>query len=95
MDREAWQATVHRVAKNWTRLSDFTFTFPGSSAGNGLVSLKRTLHGSPSARFLILLLYAAVTNKNQVCSMGALGHRRSHFELETLTAPSLTTFPAT
>ena len=27
--------------------------------------------------------------------MGALGHRRSHFELETLTAPSLTTFPAT
>ena len=22
MDREAWRATVHRVAKNWTRLSD-------------------------------------------------------------------------
>ena len=27
MDRGAWQATVHGVAKNWTRLSDFTFTF--------------------------------------------------------------------
>ena len=27
MDRGAWQATVHRVAKSWTRLSDFTFTF--------------------------------------------------------------------
>ena len=24
MDRGAWQATVHRVAKSWTRLSDFT-----------------------------------------------------------------------
>ena len=22
MDREAWCAAVHRVAKNWTRLSD-------------------------------------------------------------------------
>ena len=26
MDREAWRATVHRVAKSWTQLSDFTFT---------------------------------------------------------------------
>ena len=22
MDREAWHAAIHRVAKNWTRLSD-------------------------------------------------------------------------
>ena len=27
MDREAWQATVHGVAKSRTRLSDFTFAF--------------------------------------------------------------------
>ena len=27
MDGEAWWATVHRVAKSLTRLSDFTFTF--------------------------------------------------------------------
>ena len=27
MDGEAWQATVHGVAKSQTRLSDFTFTF--------------------------------------------------------------------
>ena len=27
MDREAWSAAVHGVAKNRTRLSDFTFTF--------------------------------------------------------------------
>ena len=25
MDREAWWATFHGVAKSWTRLSDFTF----------------------------------------------------------------------
>ena len=27
MEREAWCAAVHEVAKSWTRLSDFTFTF--------------------------------------------------------------------
>ena len=27
MDRGAWWAVVHGVAKNWTRLSNFTFTF--------------------------------------------------------------------
>ena len=27
MDRGAWKAAVHGVAKGWTRLSNFTFTF--------------------------------------------------------------------
>ena len=27
MDREAWRALIHGVAKSWMRLSDFTFTF--------------------------------------------------------------------
>ena len=27
MDRGAWRAAVHGVAKSWTRLSNFTFTF--------------------------------------------------------------------
>ena len=27
MDREAWRAVIHGVAKSQTRLSDFTFTF--------------------------------------------------------------------
>ena len=27
MDRGAWWAAVHGVAKSWIRLSDFTFTF--------------------------------------------------------------------
>ena len=51
MDRGVWWAAVHGVAKSWTRLSDFTFTFhfdalekemqptsvflPGESQGRG------------------------------------------------------------
>ena len=49
MDRGSWYAAVHWVAKSWTRLSDFTFTFmhwrrkwqptpvflPGESQGQG------------------------------------------------------------
>ena len=51
MDRGAWWAAVHGVAKSWTRLNDFTFTFhfpalekemathssflPGESQGRG------------------------------------------------------------
>ena len=48
MDRGAWQAAVHGVAKSRTRLSNFTFTFhfpalekemgvflPGESQGRG------------------------------------------------------------
>ena len=37
MDRGAWQAAVHRVAKSWTPLSNFTFTFhfPLSCIGEG------------------------------------------------------------
>ena len=27
MDREAWHAAIHGVARSWTRLSDFPFTF--------------------------------------------------------------------
>ena len=27
MDGGAWWAAVHAVAKSWTQLSDFTFTF--------------------------------------------------------------------
>ena len=33
MDRGAWWAAVHGVAKSWTQLSDFTFTFSLSCIG--------------------------------------------------------------
>ena len=32
--QRAWQATVHRVAKSWTRLSDFTHSHTQTMAGN-------------------------------------------------------------
>ena len=35
MDGGAWWASVHGVAKSWTRLSDFTFTFSLSCIGEG------------------------------------------------------------
>ena len=37
MDREAWRAVVHGVAKSRTQLCDFTFTFHfhGESQGQG------------------------------------------------------------
>ena len=47
MDRGAWWATVHRVAKSQTRLSDFTFTFNnaekrmGPAQGHGACERQR------------------------------------------------------
>ena len=35
MDGKAWWATVHGVAKSWTRLSNFTFQGFRSSGNNG------------------------------------------------------------
>ena len=35
MDGGAWWTAVHGVAKSWTRLSDFTFTFSLSCIGEG------------------------------------------------------------
>ena len=37
MDREAWWATVHRVTKSRTRLSDFTFTINRNTSESVLV----------------------------------------------------------
>ena len=37
MDRRAWQATVHGVAKSRTQLSDFTFTNGDTDMKNRLV----------------------------------------------------------
>ena len=39
MDGGAWWTTVHGVAKSWTRLSDFTFTFMLSYYVNVLENL--------------------------------------------------------
>ena len=49
MDRGAWWATVHGVAKSWTQLSDFIFTFTFtcllSNLYAGQEATVRTRHG--------------------------------------------------
>ena len=44
MDREAWRAAIHGVARSWTQLSDFIFTFIKTSI-NGLSHLGVVLLG--------------------------------------------------
>ena len=41
MDQGTWWATVHRVAKSRTRLSDFTFTFKANKVYQGSKSFWR------------------------------------------------------
>ena len=38
MDGGAWWAAVHGVAKSWTRLSDFTFTFHFRASGKEMAT---------------------------------------------------------
>ena len=54
MDREAWSAAIHGVAKSRTRLSNFTFTllqvslgFPGDSDGKESVCNEGDLGSIP------------------------------------------------
>ena len=42
MDGGAWQATVHRVAKSWTQLSDFIHSLVSAFKRN-LTSYKKTV----------------------------------------------------
>ena len=46
MDRGTWLATVHGVAKSWTRLSNFTFTLSHKSGDliNGISALIKETH---------------------------------------------------
>ena len=41
----AWWAAVHGVAKSWTRLSDFTFTFHFDALEKGMATYSRVLPG--------------------------------------------------
>ena len=56
MNREAWQSTVHGVAKSWTRLSDFTSLYRivvhiESSSGEAVSSVPSTSVNSKQSLF--------------------------------------------
>ena len=50
MDRGAWQATVHGVAKSWTRLSIWTRTPPGSGRDRSDFSHRPSVNRIENAR---------------------------------------------
>ena len=50
MDRGAWWAAVHGVAKSWTRLSDFTFTFHFPALEKEMATHSSVLAGKSQGR---------------------------------------------
>ena len=58
IDRGAWWPTVHGVAKSWTRLSDFTFTFTFSDYQYFL------LFGLHSLNFSLVRVYQMLKSLN-------------------------------
>ena len=69
MNREAWRAAIHGVAKSWTQLSDFTF--PDGSVVKNLPAMQElqgeagSIHGSersPGKGHGNLLQYSCLEN---------------------------------
>ena len=50
MDREAWRAVIHGVAKSRTRLSDFTFTFHFHALEKEMATHSSVLAWSPMSQ---------------------------------------------
>ena len=56
MDRGAWRATVHGVAKSQTRLSDFTFTLDKFKAISSVSPFQDATHSKSSNRQSVLVV---------------------------------------
>ena len=70
MDREAWHAAIHGVAKSQTRLSEFTFTlaffrvqlsYPYMTTGKTTALTRRTFAGKVISLFLNMLSRLVIT----------------------------------
>ena len=84
MDGGAWWAAVHEVAKNWTRLSDFPFTFHFHALEKEMAThstfLKNLLTVSPKR--VNLSQNTEVLSSCQIIYMQKLGKRQirsTHF----------------
>ena len=75
MDGAAWLATVHGVAKNWTRLSDFTIYLCSGSCHLQTVRVLLLLFQFGFLLFLFsALIPVAKTSKTMLNSSGESGH---------------------
>ena len=54
MDREAWRAAIHGVAKSWTRQSEFT-TMVDSTLKSRIVTLPTKVHLVQAVVFLVVM----------------------------------------
>ena len=68
MDRGAWQATVHEVAKSRTRLSDFTSSLCEQSQRQKHVYPEDALLQKGSLLTLVILLHILMDSLNPQCS---------------------------
>ena len=62
MDREAWSAAVHGVAKNWTRLSNLTeLSHPYMTTGKATALTRWTFVGKVMSLLLNMLSRLVIT----------------------------------
>ena len=67
MDRGAWWAAVHRVAKSQTRLSDFTFTFHFHALEKEMATHSSVLAWRiPGTGSLVTAVYGVVQSRTQL-----------------------------
>ena len=79
MDRGSWQATIHRVAKSQTRLSDFTFTFERNAVSiSGSERCPGGGYGNP-------LKYSCLENSMDRGAWWAMVHKESLWSIKNHT----------
>ena len=97
MDGGAWWATVHGVAKSWTRLSDFTFTFIKRLFSSSSLSAIRVV-SSAHLRLLIFLpaiLIPACASSSPVFLMMYSAYKLNKVKVKSLSRVRLFAIPWT
>ena len=83
MDGGAWWAAVHEVAKSWTQLSDFTFTFhfplSHTGVGNGNPLQCSCLENPRDGGAWWAAVYGVAQSRTQLKQLSSSCGRRSQF----------------